>query len=58
MECPTTACFNLLDEPTFFKLGRKIAIVFIGSFIISSVVVVEIVSSKVSTCDGPPFMKR
>jgi formylmethanofuran--tetrahydromethanopterin N-formyltransferase len=25
LTCPTTACFNLLDEPTFFKLGRKIA---------------------------------
>jgi formylmethanofuran--tetrahydromethanopterin N-formyltransferase len=25
LTCPTAACFNLLDEPTFFKLGRKIA---------------------------------
>lgn len=25
LTCPTTACFNLLDEPTYFKLGRKIA---------------------------------
>jgi formylmethanofuran--tetrahydromethanopterin N-formyltransferase len=25
LTCPTTACFNLLDEPAFFKLGRKIA---------------------------------
>ena len=25
LTCPTTAIFNLLDEPTFFKLGRKIA---------------------------------
>jgi formylmethanofuran--tetrahydromethanopterin N-formyltransferase len=25
LTCPTTACFSLLDEPTFFKLGRKIA---------------------------------
>ena len=25
LTCPTTACFNLLDEPTFFKLGRKLA---------------------------------
>src|SRR3954451_3451969 len=25
LTCPTTACFNLVDEPTFFKLGRKIA---------------------------------
>jgi formylmethanofuran--tetrahydromethanopterin N-formyltransferase len=25
LTCPTTACFNLIDEPTFFKLGRKIA---------------------------------
>jgi len=25
LTCPTTACFNLLDEPTFFKLGRKVA---------------------------------
>ena len=25
LTCPTTACFNFLDEPTFFKLGRKIA---------------------------------
>jgi methyl-accepting chemotaxis protein len=32
-----------------FPLGRKIAIVFIGSFIISSAVVVQLVSSKVST---------
>src|SRR5271156_1882368 len=23
LTCPTTACFNLLDEPTFYKLGRK-----------------------------------
>src|SRR5580704_14506152 len=22
LTCPTTACFNLLDEPTCFKLGR------------------------------------
>jgi methyl-accepting chemotaxis protein len=32
-----------------FALGRKIAIVFIGSFVISSVVLVQLVSSKVST---------
>ena len=25
LTCPTTACFNLLDEPTYYKLGRKIA---------------------------------
>lgn len=25
LTCPTTACFNLLDEPSYFKLGRKIA---------------------------------
>jgi formylmethanofuran--tetrahydromethanopterin N-formyltransferase len=25
LTCPTTACFNRLDEPTYFKLGRKIA---------------------------------
>ena len=25
LTCPTAACFNRLDEPTFFKLGRKIA---------------------------------
>jgi formylmethanofuran--tetrahydromethanopterin N-formyltransferase len=25
LTCPTTACFNLLDEPTYFKLGRKLA---------------------------------
>jgi formylmethanofuran--tetrahydromethanopterin N-formyltransferase len=25
LTCPTAACFNLLDEPTYFKLGRKIA---------------------------------
>lgn len=25
LTCPTTACFNQLDEPTFYKLGRKIA---------------------------------
>jgi formylmethanofuran--tetrahydromethanopterin N-formyltransferase len=25
LTCPTTACFNLLDEPTWFKLGRKLA---------------------------------
>jgi formylmethanofuran--tetrahydromethanopterin N-formyltransferase len=25
LTCPTTACFNLLDESTYFKLGRKIA---------------------------------
>jgi formylmethanofuran--tetrahydromethanopterin N-formyltransferase len=25
LTCPTTALFNVLDEPTFFKLGRKIA---------------------------------
>jgi formylmethanofuran--tetrahydromethanopterin N-formyltransferase len=26
LTCPTTACFNLLDEPeNFFKLGRKLA---------------------------------
>jgi formylmethanofuran--tetrahydromethanopterin N-formyltransferase len=25
LTCPTTACFNMLDEPTYFKLGRKIA---------------------------------
>lgn len=32
-----------------FPLGRKIAVVFIGSFIISSAVIVQLVSSKVST---------
>jgi len=26
LTCPTTACFNLLDEPTYFKLGRKLAL--------------------------------
>lgn len=25
LTCPTTACFNVLDEPTYFKLGRKLA---------------------------------
>jgi formylmethanofuran--tetrahydromethanopterin N-formyltransferase len=25
LTCPTAACFNLLDEPTWFKLGRKLA---------------------------------
>jgi formylmethanofuran--tetrahydromethanopterin N-formyltransferase len=25
LTCPTTACFNMLDEPNFFKLGRKLA---------------------------------
>jgi formylmethanofuran--tetrahydromethanopterin N-formyltransferase len=25
LTCPTCACFNLLDTPEFFKLGRKIA---------------------------------
>jgi formylmethanofuran--tetrahydromethanopterin N-formyltransferase len=25
LTCPTAACFNLIDEPTFFKLGRKVA---------------------------------
>lgn len=25
LTCPTARCFNLLDEPTYFKLGRKIA---------------------------------
>mgnify|MGYP001015742647 CR=1 FL=1 len=25
LTCPTAACFNVLDEPTYFKLGRKIA---------------------------------
>src|SRR6185436_5075230 len=25
LTCPTAACFNCLDEPTYFKLGRKIA---------------------------------
>jgi formylmethanofuran--tetrahydromethanopterin N-formyltransferase len=25
LTCPTTACFNLLDETTYFKLGRKLA---------------------------------
>jgi formylmethanofuran--tetrahydromethanopterin N-formyltransferase len=25
LTCPTAACFNRLDEPTHFKLGRKIA---------------------------------
>ena len=25
LTCPTAACFNLLDEPTYFKLGRRIA---------------------------------
>ncbi|MGZ7039383.1 MAG: methyl-accepting chemotaxis protein, partial [Thermoanaerobaculia bacterium] len=32
-----------------FSLGRKIAIVFIGSFLVSSIVLVQLVSSKVST---------
>ncbi len=26
LTCPTTACFNLIDSETFFKLGRKIAL--------------------------------
>lgn len=26
LTCPTAACFNRLDEPTYFKLGRKIAL--------------------------------
>ncbi len=25
LTCPTTACFNRLDEPTYYKLGRKLA---------------------------------
>jgi formylmethanofuran--tetrahydromethanopterin N-formyltransferase len=25
LTCPTTACFNRLDEPTSYKLGRKLA---------------------------------
>lgn len=25
LTCPTTACFSTLDEPTWFKLGRKIS---------------------------------
>jgi formylmethanofuran--tetrahydromethanopterin N-formyltransferase len=25
LTCPTAACFNLLDSPEFFKLGRKVA---------------------------------
>lgn len=25
LTCPTTACFNLLQEATYFKLGRKVA---------------------------------
>lgn len=25
LTCPTAACFNLLDTPEFFKLGRKLA---------------------------------
>jgi formylmethanofuran--tetrahydromethanopterin N-formyltransferase len=25
LTCPTTACFNLIDSPTYFKMGRKIA---------------------------------
>jgi formylmethanofuran--tetrahydromethanopterin N-formyltransferase len=25
LTCPTTACFNVLDEPAGFKLGRKLA---------------------------------
>jgi formylmethanofuran--tetrahydromethanopterin N-formyltransferase len=25
LTCPTAACFNVLDEPTYFKLGRKLA---------------------------------
>jgi formylmethanofuran--tetrahydromethanopterin N-formyltransferase len=25
LTCPTAACFNRLDEPTYYKLGRKIA---------------------------------
>ena len=25
LTCPTAACFNRLDEPAFYKLGRKIA---------------------------------
>ncbi|MGD9721145.1 MAG: formylmethanofuran--tetrahydromethanopterin N-formyltransferase [Pirellulales bacterium] len=25
LTCPTTACFNVLDTPEFFKLGRKLA---------------------------------
>jgi formylmethanofuran--tetrahydromethanopterin N-formyltransferase len=25
LTCPTAACFNQLDEPTYYKLGRKIA---------------------------------
>ena len=26
LTCPTAACFNLLDTPTYFKLGRKVAL--------------------------------
>jgi len=25
LTCPTAACFNLIDSPTYFKLGRKVA---------------------------------
>src|SRR5262249_13976243 len=25
LTCPTAACFNLLDSPEYFKLGRKLA---------------------------------
>src|SRR5204862_5609418 len=25
LTCPTTACYNLLDEPTWYKLGKKLA---------------------------------
>ena len=25
LTCPTTSCFNLIDSPEYFKLGRKIA---------------------------------
>src|SRR6187397_1758053 len=25
LTCPTAACFNLVDSPTFYRLGRKIS---------------------------------
>src|SRR5688572_11373556 len=25
LTCPTAACFNLIDSPAYFKLGRKVA---------------------------------
>ena len=40
---------NVRYEGEPMPLSRKVAIVFIGSFIISSIVVVQLVSSKVST---------